>query len=119
MKNILVLEDDPILLLAYRELLSAYDYTLILCSDVASAAEYLSQNHIDLIISDYHLPDATSMVLLKLIQVWKKDIPIIIITSNNLIREEQPEIIALVKSLMFKPIHKNEFYHNINTLLSA
>lgn len=119
MKSILIIEDDPMLQLVYARLLQDYGAQVYVCSNIAEAADCVSKNSLDLIISDYNLPDATSMVLLKLIKIWKSEIPMIVITANNLIKLENPGLDNLINALMFKPINRGEFYQNVDSCLSA
>ena len=119
MKHIMIIEDDMLLQLVYKKLLEAYDAKVYVCSNISEATECISNNPIDLIISDYNLPDANSMVFLKLLKAWKSKIPTIVITANNDIRNEQPGLDSIINALLFKPIKTGEFHHNVNLHLSS
>lgn len=113
----MVLEDDLMLQMVYRKLLGNYDASVLICSNVAEAIECFATNDIDLIISDYNLPDATSVALLRLIKVWKEEIPMIMITGNDHIKVENPDMDSLVNALLFKPFKPDDFYENVDNYI--
>lgn len=114
----MVIEDDLMLQMVYRKLLENYDASVFVCSNVAEAADCFAENEIDLIISDYNLPDGNSVVFLKLIKVWKKQVPMIMITGNDHIKVENPDMDSFVNALMFKPFRPSDFFENVDHSLS-
>lgn len=118
MKNILVIEDDIILQLIYQNLLQKYDANISMCSSIMEAADCLANNHFDLIISDYNLPDSNSVVLLRLVKIWKQKTPVLIVTGNDEIRIENPGIDDMVHAVMFKPFKPVELHNYITGFLS-
>lgn len=114
----MVIEDDVILQLVYRKFLGKYNVKVFTCSNIAEANSCFSENHIDLIISDYNLPDATSLDFLKLVKGRMEKMPMILITANDGIRAENPEIDDTVNALLFKPVSYNEFLGKLDYHLS-
>ncbi|MEI6971044.1 MAG: response regulator [bacterium] len=49
---------------------------------VREAIAVLGANHVDLIISDYNMPDATGLEIVRAVRLEKKHIPVIVFTGS-------------------------------------
>jgi CheY-like chemotaxis protein len=119
-KVIAVIEDNHILLDAYRQTLAEKGAVVI--SIVDSGAHLEKQlatcAHIDCILSDYQLRNITGDVVLSQIRAYfKTDIPAIIVTADTSISHIQ-HFASLNIPVLHKPISFGEVIHNIETLLS-
>lgn len=84
MKRILVVEDDRGLREGIELALRREDLTFTLCESIVKAKEALAGKAMfDLILLDLNLPDGSGYDLLKEVKAGR-DIPIIIITANDM-----------------------------------
>ncbi|WP_099203525.1 response regulator transcription factor [Miniphocaeibacter massiliensis] len=83
MKKILILEDDLKLNDGIKLALENNDYNFYQCSRIKEARKVISRESIDLILLDINLPDGLGLSFLKEIRN-KSNIPIIIISANNM-----------------------------------
>ncbi|HEX3075344.1 MAG TPA: response regulator transcription factor [Lachnospiraceae bacterium] len=83
MKKILIIEDDKKLNDGIRIALRSEEKEFIQSRSIAQAREAIIRNSFDLIILDLNLPDGNGLDLLTEFR-HKLDIPVIILTANNL-----------------------------------
>ena len=83
MKNILIIEDDWKLNNGIKLALRNPEYVFFQSKTISQAREIRKSEQIDLILLDVNLPDGNGMDYLEEIRK-KSDIPIIIITANNM-----------------------------------
>ncbi len=83
MQQILIVEDDWQLSQGIVFGLKGEDYRCIQSDSVASAAEQLRKNTVDLILLDINLPDGSGMNWLRKVRQYSQ-IPIILISANHL-----------------------------------
>jgi DNA-binding response OmpR family regulator len=79
--TILVVDDEPALLRATVRQLSTAGYSVTPCSDGASAADLLSADVFDVVLSDIELPGLTGVELLKLLRQRGIEVPVILMTG--------------------------------------
>jgi len=114
-KNIAVIEDNPIIVEAYRQTLAnkgAYVYVL---SEYESEleAQLESIDHIDCILSDYRLNQTTGDLLIqKLRDSYNEEIPAIIVTADT-----SPSHINLFAKLNIHVLHKPISFHDVATTI--
>ncbi|OPJ64161.1 response regulator transcription factor [Clostridium oryzae] len=87
MKKILIIEDDRALSDGIVLALKNPDYEFRQCFDLASAEKIVLENSIDLIILDINLPDGSGYDFLKKVR-QKSDIPVLILTANDMETDE-------------------------------
>ncbi len=83
------------------------------------ALEWCKNNHLDLIITDYMMPEIDGIKLSKKLREYKKEdpIPIIMITAHG---EEKVKMEALnsgITDFLTKPVNKAEFQARVKNLL--
>jgi signal transduction histidine kinase/CheY-like chemotaxis protein len=118
-KVIAVIEDNHILLDAYRQTLAEKGAVVISIIDSGAELEkqLTSSSHIDCILSDYQLRNITGDAVLNQIRAYfKKDIPAIIVTADTSISHIQ-HFANLNIPVLHKPISFSEVIQNIETLL--
>ena len=78
--DILVVEDDPVQTIILKKLFQKYSlYHVIFKDSIASASEYLDQNSVHAIVSDYNLEDGKGSDLIE----YDPEVPIIIMTATK------------------------------------
>lgn len=80
--NILVVEDDPLVLLNTVEMLEELDHKIIQTNSGKLALEIFQHNErIDLVITDQLMPDMTGTQLIDILKTIKPDLPVILATG--------------------------------------
>ena len=85
-KKIAIIEDDDIILDAYRQLLSSRGAEIIALSEAEDELQLQLQSvdHIDCILCDYRLKQTTGDVMIeKLREMYNLDIPAVIVTADT------------------------------------
>ena len=78
--DILVVEDDPIQTIILKKLFEPYAaYNTIFTDSVKTASQYLDQNKVHAIVSDYNLEDGKGSDLIE----YDPEVPIIIMTATQ------------------------------------
>jgi CheY-like chemotaxis protein len=80
-KQILVVDDAPIILRAVRMALTLYGYAVETASSGAQALDKLSTGIFDLVITDFNMPGMNGTVLAKEIKGRHPGLPIILLTA--------------------------------------
>lgn len=82
MKNILVLDDDPVTLeIVKTELDDLKEYKVLLASNGVEGLEILNSTKIDIIITDILMPEFDGVQLISYLKENHIDIPVLVITS--------------------------------------
>lgn len=79
--TILCIDDEPAVGVAVEHALTEIGHRPVLASSVADGLKALSREPVDLIISDYRMPDATGIDLLSQLREQGSDVPVIIMTG--------------------------------------
>lgn len=92
MTNIFLLEDDPALGQGIQMALQIPDAAVTVCQTVACARETLSKTVFSLLILDVNLPDGSGLSVLREQKALHPEIPVILLTANDL---ELDEVLGL------------------------
>lgn len=87
--RILIVEDDPSIVVFLQSVLRAADYDVGVCHNIADALARLAIQRPDLLILDLGLPDADGKTLIVALR-QHSDIPIMVLSARN----SEPEIVA-------------------------
>lgn len=102
MKTILIIEDDESLSRGIAFTFEKDGYHVITAGTIVIGNEAFSQNKIELIILDIGLPDGSGLDLCKTIRT-KSQVPIIMLTANNLEIDEVSGLLAGADDYITKP----------------
>ncbi|MDZ4383795.1 MAG: response regulator, partial [Thermodesulfovibrionia bacterium] len=69
--KILVLDDDPVIILSCKRILGAEGYSISTAEKGEDALDKLAKEDFDLLISDVRLPDISGMTVLKEARIIK------------------------------------------------
>lgn len=121
MKSILVVEDFIVVQRFIREMLESKGYSTLGAANVNTAFEILTNqgDRIDLVLTDYHMPDGTGYDLLKKI-VDHKDLrqkPVMFLTteSNPLLLEQANSLKPV--TWITKPYKSDVLFEEIKKLI--
>jgi signal transduction histidine kinase/DNA-binding response OmpR family regulator len=120
-ETILIVDDSAIFRSMISNLLHRHKFNILEAKDGKNALEILKKNtHVNLIITDYEMPNMNGLELIKSIRnnYDLKDIPIIVISSVN----AQSTIVNCMKhganDYLNKPFSNGEFYSRLYLTLS-
>jgi two-component system response regulator GlrR len=80
-KQILVVDDEPMVLSAIRLALTFYGYAVETACNAAEALAKLPVVDFDLVITDFNMPDMTGAVLAKEIKKHHPALPVILVSG--------------------------------------
>lgn len=103
-KSIAVIEDDPVIVDAYRHTFASKGAHVHVLSEHEKELDFQLQtiDHIDCILSDYRLSHTTGDLLIqRLRETYNEDIPAVIVTADT-----SPAHIALLEQLNVPVLHK-------------
>jgi DNA-binding NtrC family response regulator len=80
-KNILIVEDDPIMGLGMEQFLTSQGYDVTLCSDGDEGVDAVEKSRFDLIITDLRLPGRDGFEVLKKTRAVSPETGVIVITA--------------------------------------
>ena len=116
--NLLIVEDNPELLMLMHQLMSTY-YNIYIALNGIEAFEIIRQKQIDLIISDVMMPEMDGFELTKLL----KDnpdyahLPIILLTAKREMDDEQKALILGADDYLTKPFKLKELKIRVDNII--
>ncbi|MEA3330764.1 MAG: response regulator, partial [Campylobacterota bacterium] len=81
--TLLCVEDDKDIRIAYRDIFEDLVDRLIFAVDGKDGYEKFINEDIDIIVTDYHMPNLNGLEMIEQIRAINKDIPIVLITAIN------------------------------------
>ena len=106
--KILFVDDDPMSREVMQSILEKYEFEVMVCNDGMEAKEAIDHNHMDLIISDYKMPNMDGLQLLKVLREEGRDIPFILITGYGSIDSTMEAIKLGTVEYLTKPFDPKE-----------
>jgi two-component system response regulator HydG len=83
MSTILCIDDEPSVGVTLEHTLVEFGHQAILATSVSEGLKVLAQQSVDLILSDYRMPDATGLDLLEALRQQGFEVPVIIMTGYS------------------------------------
>lgn len=117
MFKILVVEDDKDLNRTVCSFLNHSGYEAIGCMSATEAYDELSDNIIDLIVSDIMMPGEDGFEFAKNVRELNEEIPILFITARDDMASKQRGFRIGIDDYMVKPIDFDELFLRIGALL--
>lgn len=111
MRTILLVEDDLDLRDLLNMTLTARGYLVLLASNGCEALGHLGQSAVDLILTDFNMPDMDGGTLLKAVKALGSTIPMIMISACQVSNEYCDEFIS-------KPFDLNQLLIAIDEFLA-
>lgn len=81
MTKILIVDDEPRILLLMKSLLKANGFDVETAKDGATALEIVKKGEIEIVVTDLRMQPMDGMALFKEIRAFKSDIPVILLTA--------------------------------------
>ncbi len=115
--KILIVEDDPHILLGLEEILKSEGFEVTVCNRGDKAIEATARQHPNLIVLDVMLPGANGYEVCKQLRSKKANVPILMLTAKG---QEMDKVIGLdcgADDYVTKPFGVRELVARINALL--
>ena len=118
--TILLVDDEPDILLTLQDLLKPEGYRIDVTSTGASALEAIKEHPYDVVLLDVRLPDMDGLLVMEKMTGYRPDLPIIILTSFTTLDsvigplEDQGAF-----AYLHKPINRSEIKTTIRQALKA
>ncbi|MBQ3161252.1 MAG: response regulator transcription factor [Oscillospiraceae bacterium] len=117
MFSVLVCEDDRNIRKLMCEYLLQDGYTVLESSNGEEALGILSENHIDLLITDVMMPEMDGFELVREIRKTGAEIPVLIITAKASVEDKKTGFGCGADDYMVKPIDMEEMLLRVSALL--
>jgi len=116
-ETILVVDDTPDTLEMIQRNLVSKGFHVYLAGNVSEALAVLESSHIDLVITDYKMPGASGLELIKHIAENYKDIEVLMITGYPSINGAVEAVKTGAANYLAKPFTKEELFNTVNRAL--
>jgi DNA-binding NtrC family response regulator len=111
--RVLVVDDEPAVQFAVKETIEAHGGEVIVAGSASAALEQVAAQHIDVVVSDYAMPDLDGLALLERIRSLDSTLPVILITAHG---SERLAVRALKQGAydyLAKPFDNDELIYSI------
>lgn len=120
MKTVLVVDDNPIILQCYEEILNTSDYTVITCRDGQSALIAIREGiNADLIITDYRMPGMNGLELVTQLKKHAPSVPVIMCSIDVRSEIYQKALSLGVVEYLEKPVSLNDLRRAVAAALES
>ena len=120
-KKILVVDDDPTLTTLVSKCLETNGYEVTAVTEAADGLDYAMKNDPDLIVLDVMMPVINGFNFCRLLKQEedKKDIPIILLTSRDQIKDIEIGLEMGAEAYLVKPLNTTELLRTIKVIESS
>ena len=111
--RVLVVDDEPAVQFAVAETIEAAGGEVIAARSAAEALEHVAAHHVDVVVSDYSMPDLDGLALLDRIRALDATLPVILITAHG---SERLAVRALKQGAydyLAKPFDNDELVYSL------
>lgn len=117
--KVMLVDDDRESLSCLSKALLLNDFDVVTFESPNEAADSFEPGVYDAVISDFHLPDATGIDVLKAIKAKSPEIPVIIISGDPSPDTEKKSLKAGASAFFKKPLTISEFIAHIQATVSS
>jgi len=115
--RIMVVEDELNIGKLMKAVLEQNGYEVVLSQDGIEALEILGKQHIDLLVVDIMMPQMDGYELTKSLRIAKNQIPILMVTAKEALKDKKQGFMMGADDYMVKPINEEEFILRVGALL--
>ena len=119
MSTILCIDDEPSVGVTLEHTLAEFGHQAILATSVNEGLKVLAQQSVDLILSDYRMPDATGLDLLEALRQQGFEIPVIIMTGYSSIEHAVLSMRHGAVDYLTKPLRQETLRIAVTNALEA
>lgn len=120
MARILVIDDEIVLKIMLKKILSMANHKITTADNGVSALAFLAENRVDLVIADILMPEMDGLTFLKNLRADdnSKDLPVIVLTGVGATRLRDQARQIGVDAILSKPIGSQELLQVIEKSLN-
>lgn len=115
--RLLVVEDEPDLLVLMGRALERGGFAVDVASDLAQAAGFLEAVHYEIMILDLNLPDGDGLSLLRQLRAHGSQLPVLVLTARYAVEDRVTGLDTGADDYLVKPFHMPELIARIRALL--
>jgi EAL domain-containing protein (putative c-di-GMP-specific phosphodiesterase class I) len=108
MATVLIVDDDPALLLTTSRLLLRVGHTVRMAKDLAELPEQLEDDLVDVVVTDLQLPDGDGPTVLRTIREISSSVPIVVITGAPSLDSAVAAVHTSAIRYLLKPVEPAE-----------
>jgi CheY-like chemotaxis protein len=120
--NIIIVDDNPDMVLTYRSFLSDEEYSVHSFTDSHEVVKHFAQmdpRYYDLAIMDIRMPGINGLQLFQVLKSINKDLRVLFISALDAAEELTSILPGMhINDIIRKPIRKDQFIGKVNTLLN-
>ena len=118
--RILVVDDDSVNVMIYKQILSPEQYDVVTCTSGKEALDILNKGRFDLVISDVMMPYMSGYELTRKIREWFSisELPILLLTARSQPEDVQAGFNAGANDYVTKPVDKSVLNARVQALTS-
>jgi two-component system response regulator HydG len=117
--RILVVDDDPYFLRVLSRLLSGENFQVKTAEGAAQAAQALSEDSFDVVVSDLRLPDGDGLSILQELRKTGADTPVVILTAYGEVETYIAAMNAGATEYLNKPVKSEELIEVIRRCMRS
>src|SRR5262249_24770289 len=102
--KLLLVDDDPAVLRAYRKALSTRGWAVETASDGAQAIDRLRGENFDVIVSDVSMPEVGGLEFLRKVREQDLDVPVVLMTGAPKLESAMRAVESGAFSYLVKPV---------------
>ena len=118
MARILVIDDEPSIRTTFKIFLKKDGHDVFLAEDVSEAKKMLSNEVLDLVITDIIMPKATGIDFLSSFEHKNKNIPVIVMTGEPTVETAKKAVKYNAYDYLIKPVSKETLLKVVKYALS-
>lgn len=115
--RVLVVDDDPDILMLCRILLAAHGHEVLTATEGAAALTAVREQQPSVVVLDYMLPDMTGLEVIGALHDAGAEIPIVMLTARADIHDQQEAWQAGVTDYLIKPFEERRLLDAIESAL--
>ena len=116
--RILVVDDDPHYLHVLARILKTEDLQVLCAADAREAMQILSNQPVDVVISDMRMPECDGVHFLQQIRATNNKVPVIILTAYDEVDTYLESMSAGANGYLRKPVETEELLQTVRLCLS-
>jgi two-component system, chemotaxis family, chemotaxis protein CheY len=118
-KRVLIVDDEPAVRRTVRGVLESSGFECAESENGASALAWLEQNHVDVVIADYHMPIMSGLTLLERVAgTFNGKTPRVILLSGVIEEKHKHKAMGLgAYAIIDKPCNFRELVEKVNEAL--
>ena len=121
--TILIIEDDQINCLVYRQIFKTTEVNLVFAHDGEDGVNKFKERNYNLVLLDLRLPKIDGLTVASLIREWEDrmmrfETPIIVVTADNSNETRKKALLLGIDEFLVKPFEFESFLKIVNDYLS-